>query len=161
MNVMNKNKVFSKSKITWNSATFGSQNFSPVKPIASVTPMKRVKTQEDIAKDRIKSTTAFVVNHPQIKNCKKPVVMKNKEQPIETDTRQKTFLKPSGETSAWKRRKLTQVEPSYILDDQPTDLTVNKKMFLPEIKTLLSPNSQKPIYTSMLITVLTFGLIFV
>ena len=116
-----------------NCEAFRSSNCCPtIKPVVVVPPTKRIKKTEDLAQHET-ATTIIKPFSDEVKQMKKfekvaqPFVIKNCAEPY---MRQGIFPKPLGETFIFKR-KIAQVEPFNIFDDEPLDLSVNKKKPLP------------------------------
>ena len=112
-----------------NRETFSSSNCSTtIKPVVIVPPTKRVKKTEYFPHHK---TTATIIKpfSDEVKQIKKlekvpqPFVINNVTEPY---IRQGMFHKPLGETFVSKR-KVAQVEPFKIFDDEPLDLSMNKK----------------------------------
>ena len=113
-----KNEVVSTNKQSWtvNQQIFRSPDSSPTRPIVVVSPTKRVNNQE--VKVTSLATPTFQ-NATRISYSEKPAFAENRMTFLETTARSEIF---SGSSNL--KRKIAQVEPFNILDDQPLDLSV-------------------------------------
>ena len=126
-----KTKLVSDKNKIWNTncETFRSPNCSPtVKPVVIVPPTKRIKKTEHFPQHNTTTTIIkpFSDEVKQIKKLEKltqPFVINKCTEPYK---QQGMFPKLLGETFVLKR-KVAQVEPFNIFDDQPLDLSMKKK----------------------------------
>ena len=102
-----------------------SPKFLPTKPIVAVSPIKRATTQDNYKQTKVYNPAYGFPNLPD--NCFRQM----SKELIETNTEQKVFPKPSGQT-AILNRKVAQIRPYNVLNDRMLDISVNKNK-LPHI----------------------------
>ena len=122
------NKVFSNNKQPWNSdhEKLKSSKFLLTKPIVAVPPMKRKHDNynQDKAQNSVRKTPKTTAN----------LFVSQRNQLLDTNKMQQAFPKPSGE-NVNLNRKVAQIKPFNMIDDQVIDLTSNKTMSLEESDT--------------------------
>ena len=102
-----------------------SPKFLSTKPIIAVSPVRRATSQDNYKQTKFKNPAYGLLNLPD--NCFRQM----SKEFLESNTEQKVFPNPSGQT-AILNRKVAQIRPYNVLNDRMLDISVNKNKLLHE-----------------------------